>query len=86
MSLDGFFIQEQQLSLLKDKAIFSDTEHQRKRAIMELARLCGDVGTASAIISEIVDPCPEVGHADFKQFCRAIMSKIQENEICQQPG
>lgn len=79
MVVDRFFTQQQQQSFLKDQAIFSDTLHQRKRAVLELVRSCGDVKSACAILSEIIDSCPATGDADFKQFCAAVRSHVQEH-------
>lgn len=77
MVADRFFTQQQQLSFLRDEAIFSETLHQRKRAVMELVKSCGDIQTAAAILSEIIDSCPQTGDADFKRFCQAVRSEMQ---------
>jgi hypothetical protein len=80
MSIDGLFTQEQQLSFLKDQAIFSDTLYQRKKAIMELVRNCEDIETLSDMLCEIINSCLQTGDTDFKEFCLALKFSIHERD------
>jgi hypothetical protein len=81
MGLDGLFTQEQQMSFLKDQAIFADTLHMRKKAVMELVKSCPDKQTVIVIVSEIIDSCPDIGDSDFKQFCIGLRTSIEEREL-----
>ena len=69
----------QQISFQKDQAMFADALYQRKKAVMNLVRNCGDIASASAILSEIIDSCPELGDADFMQFCLVVKSNVEES-------
>ena len=80
MVFDRFFTQEQQLSFLKDEAIFSDTLHQRKRAILQLVGNCHDTKIVSAILDEIIDSCLEMSDAEFRQFCLTMKAELEEKE------
>jgi hypothetical protein len=80
MALDRLFTQDQQSCYLKDQALFSDTIHQRKRAINELVRNYADNNTALSILAEIIDACPMVGDEEFKQFCLALKSNLEAEQ------
>jgi hypothetical protein len=78
MKANWLFTKDQYIRVLKDKAIFGDTLHMRKQAVLELVRRCDDIQSASAIVSELIESCPNVGDQDFKEFCEALMRNIRE--------
>ncbi len=81
MRTDKFFTLQQQFSFLKDQAIFADSPHLRKKAVIELVQSCPEKQAAIVILSEIIDSCPDMGDGDFKQFCSCLMANIKDKEL-----
>lgn len=72
--LQNFLTEEQHMKILRDNAIFSDTQSAKIRAVNELAQ-CYNV-KAIPVIMDIIDSLLFTDHA-FRGFCLNTIEKIK---------
>jgi hypothetical protein len=69
-----FFTEEQDIKILVDQAIFSDSMAARTRAVNQLASNYGE--RARPALMEILDSIPS-SDGGFKAFCLSIIAKLR---------
>lgn len=69
-----FFTEEQDIKILVDQAIFSDSRAARTRAVNQLALNYG--AKARPALLEILESVPS-GDDGFKAFCLSIIAKLR---------
>jgi hypothetical protein len=77
-----YFTEEQQIRILRDEAMFSDSTALRKRAIVELS---GFGVAAIPAIQEVIDSMTAKKDDDcifLENFCRTVITDIEQCRIC----
>ena len=70
MPNSGFSTDEQQMKLLKDKALFSDSYHTRIQSLRSLAAFGHD---ATPFVSEVLESTTDEG---FRRYCSELLERI----------
>jgi hypothetical protein len=70
----NLFADEQRMKLLRDAALFSDSEHARFQSVRALARFGKD---AVPYLAEVADSASSFG---FKKYCTDALDRIERTQ------